>query len=252
MNPKLLTFSEHLSELKMRLIWVLFFFISGFALCYHYKEELYEFSVRPLYDLQASVPNHTDRRLIYTGLAEVFLSYIKLSCFGSICIILPVINLQIYLFLNPALKSYERKIALLMLSFSPILFWLGIFFTYSYVMPKAWSFFASFERFDSQIPMIMEAKVNEYLNLVIDLFVAFGIAFQLPIAIVILNLLGILSVEILIKKRRFAILFNFIIAGIITPPDVLSQIALAIPMLLLYEVSVFICKLLQKKRSQNA
>ncbi|WP_238528492.1 twin-arginine translocase subunit TatC [Rickettsia honei] len=134
---------------------------------------------------------------------------------------------------------------------SPILFWCGSIFVFYFVMPKAWNFFLSFEKRDMIVPIVLEARISEYLNLVIHLIIAFGVAFQLPVVIMILNILKIVKVQTLKQKRCIAVVINFIIAGILTPPDILSQFALAIPLLLLYETSIMICNFIEKLRTLN-
>jgi sec-independent protein translocase protein TatC len=161
---------------------------------------------------------------------------------------MPLISIECYLFIKPGLFLSEQKYAAFILFMSPILFWCGSIFVFYFVMPRAWQFFLSFEKNNVVIPVILEARISEYLNLVIQLVIAFGIAFQLPIIMLILNLLKLLTSEDLRRKRRLAIVVNFIIAGILTPPDVVSQLALAVPMLLLYEISITICKLVENRR----
>jgi sec-independent protein translocase protein TatC len=245
---KELTFNEHLQELKTRLLVVVVMFTVVFGVCYYFSTDLYDLLLKPL----AEAGGEHTRRMIYTGLAEVFFSYIKLAAFASFCIILPIIAIQLYLFISPGLCSYEKKLAIFILLMSPLLFWGASIFVFYYVMPRAWHFFISFENLQTVIPIVLEAKINEYLNLIIHLVVAFGIAFQLPIILLIFNLLKIVSVQTLVSKRRLAIVVNFVIAGIITPPDVLSQIALAIPMVLLYELSIVMCKFIENRGSNNA
>lgn len=239
------SFKEHFSELKARFLRVIVIFIIGFIICYYFSEEIYNILLEPL----AKLTHDNIRKLIYTGLAEAFFTYIKLAAFSSFVIIMPVIAMECYFFVKPGLYPEERIYAKFIFFMSPILFWCGSFFVFYFVMPRAWQFFVSFENDNIIIPIILEARISEYLNLVIQLIIAFGIAFQIPIIILILNLLKILTVKGLIKKRRLAIIVNFIIAGILTPPDVFSQFALAIPMLLLYEISIITCKCVENRGS---
>jgi sec-independent protein translocase protein TatC len=241
------TFREHFHELKIRLIKLFFAFIVCFLICYYYSDHIYNLILKPLADL-----NHNDlRKVIYTGLAEAFFTYLKLSVFSAFVIIFPYIAFQTYLFISPGLHSFEKKMAAFILLMSPILFYTGSAFVFYYVMPKAWHFFLSFENSNISVPIVLEAKISEYLSLIIQLIIAFGLAFQLPIIILVMNLLKIINSENLKRKRRLAILINFIIAGILTPPDVISQFALAIPLLLLYEISILMCKVVEN-RGQNA
>jgi len=190
------------------------------------------------------------RKIIYTGLTEAFFSYIKLAAFSSFMIIVPFIAIETYLFIKPGLYKSEKKIAASLLFFSPILFWFGAIFVYCYVMPNAWKYFLSFEHSNASTTIVLEAKISEYLNLVTQLIIAFGCAFQIPIIMLILTLIRIVQVETLKKNRRLAIVINFIISGILAPPDIISQFILAIPMLLLYEISIILCKYIQNKERE--
>ncbi len=238
--------SQHLSELKYRLTIIAISFIVSFLICYYYSEYIFKFILQPL----VNIIGDEKRKIIYTGLSEAFFTYINLSAFVAFLTSIPIIASQIYLFIKPALYEAERKIAMGVLFFSPILFFIGSCFVFYFVIPKAWEFFLSFEVTNTEIPLLLEARISEYLSLVIKLVLAFGIAFQMPVILVILALFGIISHESLRKKRRIAIVVNFIIAGIITPPDILSQVALAIPMVLLYELSILACKY-TVRRTQN-
>ena len=239
------TFREHFIELKHRLFKIVCLFFISFCFCYYYSDEVYNFLLKPL----AKAGNKELRKVIYTGLAEAFFTYLKLAAFSSFIIVFPFIAFQVYRFIGPGLHRLEKNIAAFILFSSPLLFWSGGFFVFYYVMPKAWQFFLSFENINSDIPIVLEAKVSEYLSLIIQLILAFGLAFQLPVIILILYLFKIVSVESLKKKRRLSIVINFIIAGILTPPDVISQLALAIPLLLLYEISILMCKLVENRKT---
>jgi sec-independent protein translocase protein TatC len=191
------------------------------------------------------------KKMIYTNLIEVFFSYLKLSTTSAFMVVMPVIAYNLYKFLAPGLYPYEKRLLLIISCASPLLYWVGAIFCYFIVIPKAWDFFISFENYNAKIPIILEAKVSEYLQLIVDLIFAFGIAFQLPVILLVLTIIGIISPETLENKRRFAIVIIFILGGILTPPDIFSQFALAIPMLLLYEISIKICKIVEHKRKLN-
>jgi sec-independent protein translocase protein TatC len=235
-----MTFATHLSELKKRLIYSIFFLAAASAICYYFIEEIYFFITNPLI-----TSSEQTRKVIYTGLAEVFISYIKISFFFGFLVSLPFMAYQIYAFISPGLLKKERKIVKIALIFAPILFYIGAIFMFYLVIPKAWSFFISFEIRDTSVPLILEAKISEYISLVMQLVIAFGLAFEIPVVILILTAIGIFSSNLLINNKRYAIVLIFIFAGIVTPPDVLSQIALAIPMILLYEVSIRLCKIVE-------
>jgi sec-independent protein translocase protein TatC len=237
-------FKEHLGELRSRLMLIGVFFISAFLVSYYFSEEIFHILLKPLTDISGD----TERRMIYTGLTEAFFTYMNLSVFAALCLSLPLISVQTYFFLRPGLYKSERYLAGSLFIFAPILFILGGLFVYYFVMPKAWEFFLSFEVRDAIIPLMLEARISEYLGLISKLIMAFGLAFQMPIILILLTMFGLMSSDILRKRRRIAIVIIFIIAGIITPPDILSQIALALPMLLLYEISIAFCIYVEKGR----
>ena len=234
MNLPKYTFSEHFLELKKRLTTVLICFISASIISYYFSEDIFQILLKPL----ISASPDASRKMIYTGLAEAFFTYLSLSAFAGFIFSLPIIAFQIYSFITPGLYGAEKNKAKIILALSPVLFILGGLFVFYFVIPRAWDFFVSFEVKDGLTPIILEAKISEYLSLIIKLIMAFGLAFQMPIILIILSLLNIISAKTLRDKRRIAIVINFIIAGIITPPDILSQISLAIPMVLLYEFSI--------------
>lgn len=236
------TYSQHFAELKSRLIKVACFAFVAFVISYYKSQDIYLFLVEPL----TNILNPEDHRIIYTGLTEAFFTYLKIAGFTAFVVTIPFIAYQLYKFISPGLYPEEQKIAMGILAMAPILFWTGGVFVFYLVIPKAWHFFLSFEVRDSALPLVLEARISEYLGLVTQLIIAFGLAFELPVIFAILTLMGITSGVFLQRKRRIAIVINFIIAGLITPPDVLSQIALALPMLLLYEISIGICKFLEK------
>jgi len=237
------TFSDHFVELKKRLTIVIIFFLSASLISYYFSQEIFQFLLRPLVSSTLDT-----KRVIYTGLTEAFFTYLSLSAFVGFLLSIPIITFQIYSFISPGLYIAERRIARILLSASPILFMIGGLFVFYFVIPRAWNFFLSFEMNGGATPIVLEAKISEYLSLMVKLIMAFGIAFQMPIILIILSLFNIISSKILREKRRIAIVINFIIAGIITPPDILSQISLAIPMVLLYEFSIVTIDYLGRKR----
>lgn len=241
----------HIIELRQRFIYCVFAFLLVFVGCYFYAAEIYGFLVKPL----AEVMNQGDadsRKMIYTGLTEAFFTYVKVSFWAAFFICFPFFLIQIWLFIAPGLYKDERKEILPFLIVTPLLFICGGAFVYYFIFPMAWSFFLSFETpqmaMQTAIPIMLEAKVSEYLSLVMTLILAFGFSFELPVVLVLLMRIGVLDVSSLIKMRRYAIVLIFIIAAVLTPPDIISQIALAIPLLLLYEVSILIGKLQLKKQ----
>lgn len=237
------TFKEHFLELKRRFLVIIVFFTSAFIVCYYFSDDIYGFILKPL----ANATNHHQRKVIYTGMTEAFFTYLKLSFWAAFLIIIPVISYQLYGFISPGLLENEKKIILPTLIVSPLLFYLGGLFVFYLVMPNAWQFFLSFENQNSLLPIVLEARVSEYLSVVMQLITAFGLAFELPVVMLLLSVLGLVSAQGLKNKRRFAIVIIFIAAAILTPPDVLSQIALAIPLIVLYEISIVICNLVENR-----
>lgn len=242
------TFSEHFIEMKFRAKIIVAFFVFAFITSYIFSSDIYGFFLDPLINLN----NLNSRKIIYTGLTEAFCTYLKLSGFTSLLLTFPIIIWQTYGFVAPGLYDFEKKIVAFVLFLSPILFFLGSFFVYYFVMPRAWVFFLSFESNTSKIPLVLEARISEYLHLVMQLIVAFGVAFQMPIVMMLLKALHVTQVSTLKKYRRVAIVINFIAAAIFTPPDILSQIALAVPLILLYELSILLCQLIENRGKKHA
>lgn len=241
--------SLHIFELRRRLQISLLSYLLACILCYYFAGNIYAFLVKPLADIYQSMG--VERRLIFTGLAEAFFTYIKIACFAAFILSFPVIAWQVYFFIAPGLFKNEKKVVLPFLILAPLLFIIGASLAYFYVMPLAWRFFIGFENSSVEmlgLPIILEARISEYLSLVISLIIAFGIAFQLPLILTLLTYTGIITGAFLAKGRRYAIVLIFLLAAILTPPDVISQIALAIPLMLLYEISILICNKIAKSR----
>jgi sec-independent protein translocase protein TatC len=241
MNLKKYSFFEHFIELKKRLIFILLFYITSFALCYYFSFELLNFLVTPLAKI---VKNHS---MIYTSLAEGFISYLMMSGYFAFFITVPVIILQIYLYIKPGLYLDEVKIVSIISVISVLVFYLGMIFVYYLVMPKAFEFFLSFESTGSLVPIKLFARISDYINLTLHFMIIFGLIFEIPLLLATLCLLDIIPLKVLASKRKIVILVAFILGGILTPPDVLSQFALAIPIILLYEISLLILKFIAKK-----
>lgn len=241
---------EHLKELKLRVTICLLSLLIGSSVSYIFVEEIYSFLVSPLSEL---VDPEKGRRMIYTGLAEAFITYLKLSIFSGFIFSFPIISWQVYSFVAPGLYKNEKSFLLPFLFFSPVLFIIGAAFVYYFLFPLAWEFFISFETLGEKgdLPIQLEARVSEYLSIVMSLIIAFGLTFQLPIIIFVLVKIGAVSVETLIKFRKYSVVIILILAAILTPPDIISQIALALPLFLLYELSIILSKILIKE-SKNA
>lgn len=234
----------HLTELRQRLIYALLAILAGFALCYAFAPEIYAFLVRPL----AMVSEGEQRRLIYTGLTEAFTTYIKLSLWAGCFIAFPIIAAQIWKFVAPGLYKNERRAFLPFLVATPVFFLIGAAVAYYVVFPMAWKFFLSFEvpAAAGALPIQLEARVSEYLSLSMTVIFAFGLAFELPVILVLMARAGLVSAQKLATFRRYATVLIFIFAAVATPPDLISMLSLALPMLLLYELSILGAKWMQK------
>lgn len=235
----------HLVELRSRLIWCFAVFFVATAVCYGYAGEIYEFLTSPL----AKEGANGSRRLIYTGMTEAFTAYLKLAMFGGAFLTVPFIMLQIWLFVSPGLYAKERRAILPFFIAAPFMFLMGACLSFFSFIPLAWKFFLSFEVPQSAngLPIVLEARVAEYLSLTTTFILAFGAVFQLPIVLGLLGRLDIISAKALAKFRKWAIVLILCVAALLTPPDVLSQAALAIPLYCLYEISVLLVTWMQRK-----
>jgi len=242
---------EHLIELRSRLVRALAALFVGFLISYYFADQIYQFLVQPLADL---FEGQSGRRLIYTGLHEAFFTYIKVAAFSAICVAFPVIAMQFWKFVAPGLYKHERKAFLPFLLATPVLFLMGAALAYYVVCPFAWKFFLSFETAAAphSLPIVVEPKVNEYLSLVMTLVLAFGMSFELPVLLVLLARIGIFTAEDLAAKRRYAIVIVFIVAAVVTPPDPISQVSLAVPLIGLYEASILAIRMLEKRKKAAA
>ncbi len=246
------SFSSHFVELRSRLIKSLLFIFIAFILSYIFAEQIYNFLVEPY--ANAVKDGDNSRRLIFTALHETFITYIKVAFFSAIFLGSPILIIQIYKFIAPGLYKNEKKAILPYLISTPLLFLIGGLLVYYLVMPLAINFFLSFETIGSNtnLPIQLEAKVNEYLSLVMRLIFAFGISFQLPVFLNLLARIGVVNSDYLKKRRRYVIVIIFTAAAILTPPDPITQIGLAIPLLMLYELSIITVKFTEKKDIENS
>ena len=241
------TFISHLSELRSRIIKTFVFLFLAFVICYYFAAEIYNFLVAPYTNVV--IEKNLDRRLIYTALHEAFLTYLKVAFFASFFITSPIFLTQIWKFIAPGLYKNEKSALLPYLVATPILFLFGGFLVYYFVMPLAINFFIGFESeaTNNTIPIQLEAKLNEYLSLIMRLIFAFGISFQLPVVLSLLARIGVINSNYLKTRRKYVIVIIFAAAAIITPPDPITQIGLALPLLILYELSILTVKLIEKK-----
>ena len=242
------SFVSHLTELRSRLIKSFIFLFCIFLFCYFFSAEIYRFLVQPY--SHAVLSNELDRRLIFTALHEAFLTYLKVAFFAALFISSPIFLAQIWKFIAPGLYKNEKQALLPYLIATPVLFILGGCLVYYLIMPLAIKFFLTFESPAEPgiIAIQLEAKVNEYLSLIMRLIFAFGISFQLPVILSLLARVGIIDSDYLRHRRKYVVVIIFAIAAVLTPPDPITQIGLAMPLLLLYELSIITVKFIEKKQ----
>ena len=244
-------FVSHLTELRKRLINSFIFLFVFFIICYFFSDHIYGFLVDPY--AQAVQDDGTERRLIFTALQETFLTYLKVSFFAAFFITSPFILIQVWKFIAPGLYKHEKLAIMPYLVATPILFFLGGILVYYLIMPLAIKFFLSFEStgITTNLPIQLEAKVNEYLSLVMKLIFAFGLSFQLPVVLSLLARIGVIDSKFLKERRKYVVVIIFAAAALLTPPDPVTQIGLAIPLLILYELSILSVKVIEKKIEKN-
>tara|TARA_B100001750_G_C15366392_1_gene524968 strand:- start:71 stop:844 length:774 start_codon:yes stop_codon:yes gene_type:complete len=244
-------FVSHLVELRKRLIHSIIFLSVLFVICYYFSEYIYGFLVDPY--AEAVKNDEINRRLIFTALQETFLTYLKVAFFAAFFITSPFILIQIWKFIAPGLYSHEKKAIMPYLFLTPILFLLGGMLVYYLIMPLAIKFFLSFESIgiNTNLPIQLEAKVNEYLSLVMKLIFAFGLSFQLPVVLSLLARVGVINSAFLKKRRKYVVVMIFATAAILTPPDPITQIGLGIPLLILYELSIFSVSIIERKQEEK-
>ena len=248
-HDKQMPIMEHLIELRNRLTWAVLALFITFGVCYYFVEDIYGFLVRPLADIMGP-----DRRMIYTALTEVFFTYVKVSFFAACFVSAPVFLGQFWAFVAPGLYKNERSAFMPFLFATPVLFLMGGALVYYFIMPLAWKFFLSFEQAGgaSALAIQLEAKVGEYLSLVMKLIFAFGLCFQLPVLLTLMARAGIVTADGLAKRRKYAVVIAFVFAAVLTPPDLISQVGLGIPIIILYEISIIMARFSERKRAKNA
>jgi sec-independent protein translocase protein TatC len=232
--------TSHLEELKTRLIRILIVVGVGFGVCYLFKEWSFRIITKPLVDVMPAQSS-----MIFTGLPEAFFIHMKIAFFASLFLTAPYTLFEIWRFVSPGLYKKERRLVFPFVFFSTILFIGGVLFGYFIALPPAFSFFVSFST-DFLKPMI---SFREYLSLTLKFLLAFGLCFEMPVFMFFLAKIGVVNAKMLSKHRRYAILIIFIAAAVLTPsPDAVSQILMAIPLMVLYEVSIFVAKFARRNK----
>ncbi|MBB6410855.1 twin-arginine translocase subunit TatC [Mesorhizobium sangaii] len=245
---------EHLIELRRRLIWSLGGFFVAFLVCFFFAKRLFNLLVVPFKwaTKWAGLDPHKVE-LIYTAPQEFFFTQVKLAMFGGMVIAFPLIATQIYKFIAPGLYKNERNAFLPFLIASPVLFLMGASLVYFFFTPMVMWFFLAMQQAgtDDQVQISLLPKVSEYLSLIMTLIFSFGLVFQLPVVTSLMTRVGMLSSKALAEKRKWAIVIAFVVAAVLTPPDPMSQIGLAIPTILLYEVSIWAARLIERDQEKQ-
>jgi sec-independent protein translocase protein TatC len=238
---------EHLVELRNRLVYSMIAFFICFIGCYFVATPIYTFLTQPLADAMAARP---DAKMIFTAVYEAFFTNVKVGMFGALCLAFPFMAFQLWMFIAPGLYRHERAAFVPFLIATPVMFIVGGAFVYYFVLPTAIQFFLGFETpgGNGTLPIELQARVGEYLSFVMTLIFAFGFCFELPVLLTLLGRVGIVTSEGLAKARRYAIVGVVAIAAVVTPPDVFSQVALSIPMIALYEASIWCVRLIERGR----
>jgi sec-independent protein translocase protein TatC len=245
---------EHLIELRRRLMWSIGGFFIAFLFCFFFAKQLFNLLVIPFkWATQWAGLDPHKVELIYTAPQEFFFTQVKLAMFGGMVIAFPLIATQIYKFIAPGLYKNERNAFLPFLIASPILFLMGASLVYFFFTPMVMWFFLAMQQAgtDDQVQISLLPKVSEYLSLIMTLIFSFGLVFQLPVVTSLMTRVGMLSSEALVEKRKWAIVIAFVVAAILTPPDPISQIGLAVPTILLYEVSIWSARLIERSKERE-
>jgi sec-independent protein translocase protein TatC len=243
---------DHLIELRQRLLYSVLGLIAAFLVCFYFAEPIFYYLAKPLEDILKSTVERP--RMIFTALTEVFFTYVKVAFFAGAFISCPIFLSQLWLFIAPGLYKTEKKAFAPFLIATPILFFIGGALVYYVIFPLAANFLVVVvppPSGETSLPIELEAKVSEYLSLMMKLIFAFGLCFQLPVIMTLLARVGLATSKGMAAKRKYAIVGVFIVAAIFTPPDPVSQLMLAIPIIVLYEISIYMAKIVERNRPKD-
>ena len=238
---------NHLRELRNRILFSFLFLFLSFLFFFYNVKYLGDILTQPLFSL---LENSTNQRMIFTALPEVFISNLKISLFASFLVSAPIFIIQILLFISPALYKNEKKFFIPLILLSPFFFLAGILFAYYFLIPVIWNFFISYENFlNNSFPVELESKYSEYIKLIMFLIFASGLSFEFPVLIILLTKIGVFNHHFLSKNRKFFFIGILVFSALFTPPDVISQIGIAIPLVIFYEFSILFIKFFINKKN---
>lgn len=241
-----MSYYDHLKELRNRIIFCFLFLIFCLLVSFFNAESISNILSHPLHKIMEDDEN---KRMIFTGLPEIFISYLKISLFAGFLVSFPFFILQLSIFISPALYKNEKKFFKPLFFFIPLLFYFGVLFAYFFLIPIIWNFFLSFENFSpsNYFSIELESKFNEYMKLTMYLLFSSGLSFLFPIVLLIFAKLKIINSRILKKNRNFFYIGILIFAALFTPPDLISQVGIAIPLFFFFEMSIFLIDVINKK-----